>query len=357
MLAMFRLALSGLLVLGPLCAQEGACDAERVLAVLTANDPVRDGKGSQALLGPDTQLDAAIVALARSPKTERVVRLRALRLARCLRLAERLRADRQPPDVDWWLALDEISRELPEPLRTLLLSRSGQDPKALAAAQQELAAASAIAERFCREWNETRMLDDSHAEQNRAYDALQAQITNAGNAAVPKLLSILVVPPEVAFAQSDKAKGISARQQVRAMHALASFVRAKAATPFLVMHAAGPSLTQSSLAGQSLQVLNSANFGAAFLVVGDDEAIMTWWREHQSQHQVVLDYLVQHVVRLAEDDYKGSGASVSVGLWSAVGRLERALGTAAEPASDAGVEVLCARLAEVQFECLQRGLR
>lgn len=84
---------------------------------------------------------------------------------------------------------------------------------------------------------------------------------------------------------------------------------------------------------------------------------MTWWREHQSQHQVVLDYLVQHVVRLAEDDYKGSGASVSVGLWSAVGRLERALGTAAEPASDAGVEVLCARLAEVQFECLQRGLR
>ncbi len=353
---------SAWLVIAPFVACFGApaqqaapTDTERVVAVLRECDPVRDGGGA-GLLDPKAVLNEAIVAVARSPQTERVVRRRALRLARALVLPHRL-TDAQPRDVRFWLALDELSSELPEPLRPLLLARASLPPAALQAAQQQLTAASAVADRFCRDWNENRVLDAEHAAQNRSYDELEAALTAAGDAAVPALLRFLVVPPDVSFSENDQERGVTARRQVRAIHALSRFTKTAPAMPFFVMHTGGPSLTQSSCAGEAIQVFSGQKLGAGFLNQADEEALMTWWDQHRAEHAVVIDYLVQHLVGLARRDYESVGAARSKGLWCAVMRLDRVLGRREPPASDASVEVLQARLDEVELEWLQRALR
>ncbi|HEX5051286.1 MAG TPA: hypothetical protein VFZ65_05905, partial [Planctomycetota bacterium] len=91
-----------------------------------------------------------------------------------------------------------------------------------------------------------------------------------------------------------------------------------------------------------------------FMVEGDDESIMAWWVKHMHEHPIVLDYLVQHLVNLAERDYRTAGAQRSEGLWCAVMRLDRALGDAGRPRADASVEVLWARLHEAETEWLMR---
>ncbi|HEX5051004.1 MAG TPA: hypothetical protein VFZ65_04470, partial [Planctomycetota bacterium] len=304
---MHRQALVGLLTVGFAWSQQPT-EVERVLAVLQTGDPVRDGKGAAELLGPGTGLDDTILALARSPRTERVVRLRALRIARLLGLAQRVERGQHHRDVAWWLALDELAHELPDAMRPLLLARCGMDRQALDAARQELSAASELADRFTHDWNETRMLDDAHKEENARYDALEAAMRKAGLAAVPRLLSTLVVPPDIAFSGNESAHEVTARQQVRSMLALGEMLRAKDALPFFVMHGGGPSLTQSADAGMAIQNVTGERFGADFMVEGDDESIMAWWVKHMHEHPIVLDYLVQHLVNLAERDYRTAGA-------------------------------------------------
>lgn len=349
-------ALVVLAAVGVLLAQESRPPAaERVAAVLRSNDPALDGKGAGELLGPDAGLDAAILAVARSKDTERLVRLRALRLARLLGLAQRLRDGQGQRDVCWWLAFDEVSREVPEPMRQPLLSRTGMDAARLAEVTRELAAAGELAKTFCTDWNEMRVLDAAHAEENKKYDALEAELKKVGAAAVPVLLSFLVVPPDVTVLHAED--GTTGRQQVRALLALSLVLQVKQAMPFFVMHTATHSLTGSSHASMAIQAFSGQEFGAAFLNPGDEAAIMSWWNEHMAEHPVVLGYLVQHVARLAERQYCGTGAQLSEGLWGAVLRVNRVLGDAGRPPQGATVESLRARLLDAETLCLQRECR
>lgn len=284
------------------------------------------------------------------------MRLRALHLARALRLAQRLKTGRDQRGVGFWLALDEITREMPAAVRPLLLARSGLAPEELAAAEQELAAADAIAVRFCSEWNETRTLDDAHAETNRKYDALEAALKKVGLPAVPRLLDILTTPSEVAFTLI-RSGDAEARRQVRALLALASELQVEQALPYFVMHTGGPSLTMSSNAAMAAQKFAGVDFGAQFMNPGDDAALLAWWNQHQSEHRIVLDHLVHHLVVMAERDYESEGARPSVGLWSAVLRLDRALGRDRRPEAHTGVEQLRARLDELELQWLLQGSR
>lgn len=324
---------------------------ERVIAVLQTGDPLRDGAGAAMLLGPEASLDAAIEQVATAEKTDHVVRLRALHLARALRLAQQVKAGQGPRDVGFWLALDEITREMPAALQPFLLARTGMLAAAIAAAEQELAAANAVAERFCREWNETQILDQDHAEENRKYDALSASLQKVGRAAVPRLLGILTMPPEIAFTLVRQGEP-EARRQVRALLALASELQVREALPYYVMHTAGPSLTLSSNAAMAVQQFAGVDFGAQFLNQGDDAALLQWWNAHQTGNRVVLDHLVHHVVAMAERDYESDGARPSAGLWGAVVRLERALGREHHPAGGTGVEILRAQLHELELQWL-----
>ena len=170
-------------------------------------------------------------------------------------------------------------------------------------------------------------------------------------------MNILVEPPDMAFLVLHEERGFTARQQVRAIHGLSQCLRAKEALPFFVMHTEGPSLTQSSASSAAIQLLSGRAFGAGFMVEGDNESIMAWWNEHKSEYAIALDYLVQHLVRLAENKFVSKGAIRSEGLWCAVMRLERAQGDAKGPPGDATVEVLRARLGDMETEWLQRGCK
>lgn len=372
---MHRCALVAWSLVAAAAAQEPTTPVGRVVAVLQHADPARDGKGVDALLGAQPPLDAAIEAVAASAQSGQLVRLRALRLARALQLAQRLRQaapqdpqqrllqdpqQRQPQaapqrDVAFWLAFDELVRELPAALRPALLQRTGMDAAAVEAAQRQLAAASAVVDRFCVDWNETRWMDEAHAAENRRYDALEAELKAAGAAAVPRLLGVLSVPPDVAFSGWDPEQDVTARQQVRALLALSAVLRVPEALPYCVMHTGGPSLTQGSNAAMAVQLFAGRDFGAALHELGDEDALLQWWRAQTKDHRFVLDHLVQHVVRLVERMYQSQGAKASVGLWCAVVRLERAMGRDVRPAADAGVELLEARLRELELQALLHG--
>lgn len=347
----------GLAMLGGALAQAPQrTDTERVTAVLQSADPLRDQKAAAILLGPGVSLDAAIARVAKDDKTDHVVRRRALHLARALRLAQRLKSGQDRRDVGFWLALDEITREMPAAVRPFLLARSGMAPERLAAAEQELAAADAMAVKFCSEWNESQTLDDAHAEENRKYDALEAALKKVGLPAVPRLLDILTMPPEAAFTLV-RSGDAEARRQVRALLALASVMQLEQALPYFVMHTGGPSLTLSSNAALAVQKFAGVDFGAQFLKPCDDAALLAWWKQHESEHRVVVDHLVHHLVAMAERDYSSDGAKPSVGLWSAVLRLDRALGRDRRPEANTGVELLRARLAELELQWLLQDSR
>jgi hypothetical protein len=346
--------LGAVLACACVAAQQQPTPAEKVAAVLQANDPVRNGNGAGELLAPGAGLDAEIRATARSATAGKMVRMRALRLARALDLAQRLKNGQGQRDVAWWLALDEIDRELPKELRALLLARAFPDAKVLAAAQQELAAANDIARRFCREWNETRWRDEAHAEENRHYDELEAAIKKTGAAAVPFLLNLLAIPPEIAFPQLHEEQGMTPRQQVRAILCLAICLKPQEAVPYLVMQSHGPSLTQSGDAAAAIQQLTGEHFGAAIWQPGDDAALMEWWNKHRAEHEVVLDHLVRHVVQWAQDDIASAKSHGFEGAWCAVMRLDRVLGKDDPLPRDSGPEIWRARLDDLEREWLQR---
>ena len=321
--AAFVIPFAAALAFSPCRAQEPAA---RVLAVLRAHDPLRDGTGAAELLAPDRACDQALRDLAAAPTAgEPLVQRRALRLCRLLDLADLLAAPSQPRDAAWWLACDEIARETPAGLRTALLARAFANPEALAAATRELDAANRLAERFCSEWNETRTTapDDTEREQYRVYDELEAGLARAGQAAVPGLLRHLVPPPEATFAAREPA--ITARHQVRALLALAAILKCKAALPYYVLHAQGPSLTQSADAALAVQQLGAVALGAAPLQAGDDARLLAHWREHRAEHGAVLDHLVHHVVAAAVAACDQAGAAQRTFATGAVARLYRVL--------------------------------
>jgi hypothetical protein len=345
---MLRLLVASLVV-GCACAQS---PQERVAAVLRDSDPLRNGKGAAELLGADPPLDAAIRATAASTDAEKVVRLRALRLSRALDLAQRVKEQRR--DLAWWLAFDEIDREVHETVRPFLLTRASLDPKVIEAVRQQLTAANTTAQSFCREWNEIRFtgeLAPAQRREQRHYDELEAALAKAGVAAVPALFHLMEVPPEIAFSVMHEEDGITGRQQVRALLGLATILKCKEALPYFMLHTGTPSITQSADAAGAIQQLTGEQFGAGFLQPGDHDAIEAWWKKHRAEHGVVLDHLVHHVVQWGLNDANRSEAQRRETMWCCGMRLGRLLGRE-EPPRDAGNEVLRAILEDAEREWL-----
>ncbi|MFY9342765.1 MAG: hypothetical protein WAT39_09765 [Planctomycetota bacterium] len=345
---MHRIALVATLAGALASAQEGtATPQERVLAVLRHDDPLRAGKGAGLLLLPDRSLDAAIRELAADAATsDQLARRRALRLARVLDLAQRVQDGAKRRDLAWWLAFDEIECDVPDPGRGLLLARAFATSDAVAAAEREFNAAHETARRFCEQWNESRSTTptDAEREQYRKNDELEAALTKAADAAVPGLLHHLTTPPEVTFAD----RRFTARHQVRALLALSAIQKVPAAMPYFVMHAAGPSLTQSADAALAVQGLGGVALGAAMLQPGDDEALLSWWTAHRRQHTLVLDHLVHHVVHATLGQLHRDDDDTFQLAWSAVHRLDRVLGNEAPLARDGGLPAWRARLETIE---------
>lgn len=333
-------------------AQAPASATERAAAVLRKHDPLRDGAGAPELLPADRSLDAAIGELARTTGTERIVQQRALRLARAIGLAERVRTSEARRDAAFWLAFAELDRGVPDAVRTLLLARAFADAKVLAAARDELAAATATARAFCTEWNETREPDAPETVKRR-YDELEAALKKAGPAAVPHLLQVLAVLPELSFVDALDDGAPSARAQVRAIFAFAVYLELREAMPCFVMHAAGPSLTQSSNAAAAAQKFAGESFGAGVLRPGDDNALLAWWEQHRKEHEIVLDHVVHEVVRRARPEFDKPDPRGDNARWAAPRRLERLLGDIGIPGKDAGREVLDAIVQHAEDEWLR----
>lgn len=317
------------MLLSSAMAQESAAAEARVIEVLRAHDPARDGRGAVELLGGGTRLDAALRAVAGRDTGAPSVRTRALHLVRLLDLAARTADVKAPRDAAWWLALHTMGRVAPAELRPLLLTRAFASRDAADAALRELDAAAAVVQRFTVDWSETRTLGDD--EQNARYDALERDLRAVGAAAVPALCEILIVPVEIAFPRLDERDGVSARQLVRALLALAAILKVDAVLPYYVLHTSGPSLTLSSHAALAVEVFGRQDFGYGHLYgEGDADALLAWWREAKDGHRVVLDHLLHGVVRWA-DDALASGRPEGVGhARFALQRLLRVLGRDAE---------------------------
>jgi hypothetical protein len=354
--AMHRTWSIGVLACAGLAAQSpDDTAAGRVTSVLRDHDPLRNGHGAAELLGGDAPLDAAILAVAQSAGSEAVVRIRALRLARVLGLTKRLREGKEPHDIAWWLAFDELEHDVPVVVRPFLVSRAFADDASLAAAREALRAADDVVRRFCRDWNEIRFTGaaaEEHREEYRHYDELEAALARCGAAAVPGLLRILAVPPEMVFGEQHGER--SARQQVRAILALSSVTKVPEAIPYFVLHAVGPSLTQSSDAALAAQVFVGQSFGAASMDAGDDKALLAWWAAHRADHDLVLDHLVQHVIAWARADLEDKNSHGFEGVWCAVTDLDRVLGSSTAFPRDSGPEVWRARLDDLERGWLLR---
>ncbi len=124
---------------------------------------------------PPTSL--AIVAGAFRDGAPEVARERALLLLIADNRAHRI-ADNAPAkdhSLYWWLALDEIDREIPRGPREALLARALPDGAQREASLKALAAGREVAARFCREWNEVQSEADS-----RKYADLRGEMEKAG---------------------------------------------------------------------------------------------------------------------------------------------------------------------------------
>lgn len=327
-----------MLTTGLLCGQqEPRSDTERVVAVLRQADPLGDDAIGTELLAPGS-LDDAVRAVAQDAAIERTVRLRAMHLVRALDLANRIRGSERR-DLSWWLALHEIQNELPPSVASLLLQRAFADDAARASALAELAAAGEVAQRFCSEWNETREAQDA-----ARYDALEAELKQAAPAVVPSLFSILVVPPGITFSGPEPGQPVDARQQVRAILGLAAVLELDRALPCFVVHACGPSLTQSTHAAMAVQRFSGEHFGAAFLTPGDDAALCAWWAAHRLQHTIVLDHLQQGMLRWARAALARDDRRSATGARCAIQSLQRALGEPPDAAAADDVAELRLRL-------------
>ena len=321
--------------------QAPVTDSERVVAVLRKGDPLADGKLGAELLASGS-LDDAIRAVARSEALDRTTRLRALRLVRALDRAAFVRAA-QRRDLNWWLALHETGREVPEAVAACLLRRAFAEDGACSAAQKELDAATEVATRFCDEWNELEEAKDA-----AKYEALEAELKKSAPAVVPALFRLLCVPPCIAFSGPQNGQTVTARQQVRAILGLAAVLECKQALPFFVMHAAGPSLTQSSHAGMAVQRFSGESFGAAFMVEAKDADLLAWWQKHETEHRAVLDYIHHRTLQWARAAIEASAPNPADSAWGAVGSLYRAVGDGRDVRLEGGVEAMRTRLEEIE---------
>lgn len=292
------------LVAGSAVAQEGQPEdaAARVTKALTDADPLAEASKS-GLLAPDRDTERAIVKLAFSDATPEPVRERALRLSMAFNRVDRVAENAAAGDHStvFWLALDELDRELAKGPRETLLARALPDAKQRDALLAELAAAREVATRFCREWNEI----ETDAEQTKKHAALRTDLEKAGSAALPYLATTLAIPPQAVFAVMDEERGITARCQVRALFAL-SFLKAKSLLPQIVYHVRGPSFTQCATARDALRELAGLKYPEDGGEAAELKVIDAWWRKDASVSWAG-DHLARHALRwarmeLATDD-------------------------------------------------------
>ncbi len=277
---------------------------ERVTKSLTESDPLAEGSTSD-LLTPDRDTDMAIGRVSIDDSAPTVARDRALRLQIAFNRVARIReaASVNPRGVVWWLSLDELDRELPRGPRETLLARALPDAAERKARLEKLAAAREVAERFCREWNEL----ERNADQTKKYADLRAELERAGNAAIPYLATLLAVPPQATFTNIHEERGLTARQQVRALFAL-GFLDAKGCSLFALFHVRGPSFTQSATARSVLAQLTDIE-----LPIGGEEAaqlavIDKLWSSPRWGASYERDHLVRHTLRWARDGIESGDA-------------------------------------------------
>jgi hypothetical protein len=316
-----------------------------LVALLEEGDPIVDGKLGSRFLASGS-LDDAIRVIARSERVERTPRLRALRLVRALDRAALVRAAERR-DLSWWLALHEISRDVPEAVSAPLLKRAFAEDSACTAALKELDAATEVANRFCVEWNEI-----SDAKDGAKYEALEAELKKSAPAVVPALFSLLSVPPSIAFAGPQN-QPVTARQQVRAILALSVVLQCEQALPLFVMHAAGPSLTQSTNAAMAVERFSGESFGASLMVQGNDAALLAWWKQHRAEHRVVLDYLHDRTLQWARTAIQISPPIPANAAWGASVSLHRLVGDARDERPEADIEAMRNRLEEIEAAWVQ----
>lgn len=290
-----------ILVLGSLAGPAAANDPpkdvlDRVTKSLTDADPLAEGSASD-LLAPDPPTMLALWAVAFRDGAPEVARERALRLYVADNRADRV-ADNAPAkdhSLYWWLALDEIDREIPRGPREALLARALPDGALREASLKALAAGREVAARFCREWNEVQSEVDT-----KKYAVLRAELEKAGESAIPYLATLLSVPPQATFTVTDEKKGITARQQVRALWAL-EFLRAKQCTPYLVFHVRGPSSTACATARAVLHRLGEVAYPEGSDEAAQLAAIDGWWPKGWEIADWQRDHLIRHAIRWARE--------------------------------------------------------
>ncbi len=223
------------------------------------------------------------------------------RLLEAVRLAQRVREGEAAAPLPYWLALDDLARAARSRNALLDLAIPAEAPRA--EALKRLDAARAMAQRFCLDWNE----HDGAPEVAKANAALRAELEKAGPAAAPHLLEVLTVLPADAFVVIEPERGVTARQQVRALYGI-GFLGLRDAAPYLVFHTTGPSLTSSSVAATTLQQLTGAKLGADVLGEPPREAIDAWWREHRDVRSPVLDHFVRHLIAYLREPQRAASA-------------------------------------------------
>ncbi len=316
--------------------------AATAVKALEAADPLAEGAAFPGIAAPDAAVDAALRGIAASEKASAVVRGRALRLVHELDLADRVRAGRAKPDLGVWLALDEIALKIPRKgPGEALLQRALPDAKERETMTASLAAARETARRFCLDWNELETAGGDDAKRNAA---LRGELEKAGAAAVPYCVEVLAAPPQATFAVMDPEKGVTARQQVRAVFAL-GFVDAKGAVPYLVFHVSGPSLTLCTNAQALVRRFAGSGAGDG---KGDEaasvQAIETWWSEHRGDHALVTDHLVRSVLRWTRAALRSTDRDTAYWAQHGPTALERLLGSKIEFAPDDAAPANLARV-------------
>lgn len=366
---MRRALLGAVLFLGALAAGPGGAYAgdesppdavARVAKALSDVDPLAEGSTSELLTAQKATYGEPLLplrAIGADAALPDVVRDRALRLRVALTHLTWLQS--QPGQLwpskatMWWLALDELDRELPKGPRETLLARAFDDAADREAALKVLAAGRDVAMRFCRDWNEIEH-DDV---ETKKYAALRDELVKAGRAAIPYLATLLAVPPQAVFANLDEAKGPTARQQVRALFAL-SFLEATDCIPQFVFHVRGPSFTSCATARGALKRLAKLEWPDDADEAAQIAAIDAWWakfirpRSEDDPPDAERNHLVRHTLRWARNALASGKPEVVEGAAWGPRQLAHVVGKLSFDA-DAPAEKRAAQLAALEREAMR----
>jgi hypothetical protein len=342
-----------LAIVGLLPSARAQSDALRMVKSLSVADPFNDSSPTSNLVSATGAVEAAIRAAAHDSKTDAPIRGRALRLVLAWDLADRVRAHETQPDLSAWLALDELDQLFTLRPRAALLARAFTAPEQRDKALAALGEAREIARRFCHDWNENVVSGDKAKESE--YADLKVSLVGAGTATAPYLFGILCVPQDVAFQFTDPHTGPepTARQQVRALYALA-FLRLSAAAPYFVLHSQGPSFTETTTAESVLSALAGLDLSASKDPQARAKLVTDWWSTQRDQHALVLDHLVRGTLRWTRSAIGSSEVRIRESWHSGPAELARLAGPAFQCPADGDASTLRARVDALEDAWLRK---